>query len=219
MIERFPKLQSVTIPGGLFGGDPKLPADDVKTVGASYRLMARASLSRAVAADVTQHLFEKRTVAAQATDAPPSTSRRPPTTPRPPPRAHGSRSIRGRSTITSASSTASSTATGDTLYLLGALGGGLVSALAWIRQRLTGLRRERIDEIIDRLLAVTGQARAARDGAALDYPRGGGGRPRRRRGALRPHGEADARALSAATVAIETARATLADIRERVRAS
>ena len=69
VIERFPRLQAVTVPGGLFGGRPKLPADDVKTVGASYRLMARASLSRVVAADVTQQLFEKRTAAAQATDA------------------------------------------------------------------------------------------------------------------------------------------------------
>ncbi|WP_204314067.1 hypothetical protein, partial [Klebsiella aerogenes] len=31
---------------------------------------------------------------------------------------------------------------GDTLYLLGAIAGGLVSMLAWIRQRLAGLRRE-----------------------------------------------------------------------------
>ena len=61
--------QAVTIPGGLFAGAPKLPADDVKTVGASYRLMARASLSRVVAADVTQMLFEKRTAAAEKTDA------------------------------------------------------------------------------------------------------------------------------------------------------
>lgn len=218
VIERFPKLQSVTIPGGLFGGDPKLPGDDVKTVGASYRLMARASLSRAVAADVTQHLFEKRTVAAQATDA--------------------AEYIQAPAYDTTAAATSARIPIhpgaidyyereqhgfvdryGDTLYLLGALGGGLVSVLAWIRQRLSGLRRERIDKIIDRLLAVTGQARAARDGATLDtlavevdglaadvvrYAR---------------TGEADARALSAATVAIDTARATLADLRQRIAAA
>ncbi|MCP6457132.1 hypothetical protein NL495_28805, partial [Klebsiella pneumoniae] len=39
--------------------------------------------------------------------------------------------------------------------------------LAWIRQRLAGLRRERIDEIIDRLLEIAGQARALRDPAAI----------------------------------------------------
>ena len=63
------------------------------------------------------------------------------------------------------------------------------------------------------------EARAARDGATLDtravevdglaadvvrYAR---------------TGEADARALSAATVAIDTARATLADLRQRIAAA
>jgi TRAP-type uncharacterized transport system substrate-binding protein len=210
VIERFPKLQSVTVPGGLFGGDPKLPSDDVKTVGASYRLMARASLSRVVAADVTQHLFEKRTAAAQVTDA--------------------ADYIQAPAYDTTAAATSARIPIhpgaidyyereqhgfvdryGDTLYLLGALGGGLVSLLAWIRQRLSGLRREGIDEIIDRLVDVTGLARAARttgeiealtvevDGLAADVVRYARTR------------EPDARTLSAATIAIDTARATLAD--------
>jgi TRAP-type uncharacterized transport system substrate-binding protein len=214
IIERFPKLQSVTIPGGLFGGDPKLPADDVKTVGASYRLMARASLSRVVAADVTQHLFEKRTAAAQATDA--------------------AEYIQAPAYDTTAAATSARIPIhpgaidyyereqhglvdryGDTLYLLGALGGGLVSILAWIRQRLTGLRRERIDEIIDRLLDLTGLARTTRDTTELealttevDTLAADVVRYTRTR-------EPDARALSAATIAIDTARATLADSLQR----
>ncbi len=30
------------MPAGLFGGSPKVPEEEVKTVGASYRLMAKA---------------------------------------------------------------------------------------------------------------------------------------------------------------------------------
>lgn len=214
IIERFPRLQSVTVPGGLFGGEPKLPAEDVKTVGASYRLMARATLSRAIAADVTQQLFEKRTAAAQATAA--------------------AEYIQAPAYDTTAAATSARIPIhpgaidyfereqhgfveryGDTLYLLGALAGGLVSVLAWIRQRLTSLRRERIDEIIDRLLEVAAAAPCARDGAALD--------------ALAAEVDAlaadavrctrdrspDERTLSAASIAIATARATLSDSRRR----
>ena len=42
ILTRFPELQAVTIPAGTFGGRPKRPEEEVKTVGASYRLMARA---------------------------------------------------------------------------------------------------------------------------------------------------------------------------------
>ncbi|AIQ92628.1 TAXI family TRAP transporter solute-binding subunit [Methylobacterium oryzae] len=212
VIERFPRLQAVTVPGGLFGGRPKLPADDVKTVGASYRLMARASLSRVVAADVTQQLFEKRSAAALATDAAEyvqapaydttvaATSARIPIHP-------------GAIDYYERDQHGFIERYGDTLYLLGALAGGLVSVLAWIRKRLASLRRERIDEIMDRLLEIAGQARALCDPAAIEaltvevdalamdvvrYAR---------------EREPDTRILSAASVAIDTARATIADCR------
>lgn len=215
VIERFPRLQSVTVPGGLFGGDPKLPSDDVKTIGASYRLMARATLSRVVAADVTQHLFEKRTAAAAVTDA--------------------AEYIQSPAYETTAAATSARVPIhpgaidyyereqhgfveryGDTLYLLGAIAGGLVSVLAWIRQRLTGLRRERIDDIVDRLLEVIGQARASHDpteldalSAEVDALAADAVRDARRR-------DTDDRTMSAVGIAVETARATLRDARARI---
>ncbi|GJE78485.1 MULTISPECIES: TAXI family TRAP transporter solute-binding subunit [Methylorubrum] len=215
VIERFPRLQSVTVPGGLFGGDPKLPSDDVKTVGASYRLMARATLSRALAADVTQQLFEKRTAAAEKTDA--------------------AEYVQAPSYDTTAAATSARIPIhpgaidyfereqhgfveryGDTLYLLGAIAGGLVSVLAWIRQRLAALRRERIDEIMDRLLDLIGQARAASHvsnldalTAEVDSLAADAVRYARER-------DPDARTMSALSIAIETARATLSDRRRRV---
>ncbi|WP_419828537.1 TAXI family TRAP transporter solute-binding subunit [Methylobacterium sp.] len=217
VIERFPKLQAVAIPGGLFGGRPKLPADDVKTVGASYRLMARASLSRAVAADLTQQLFEKRTQAANATEAAdyvqaPSyettvaaTSARIPIHP-------------GAIDYYEREQHGFVERYGDTLYLLGALAGGLVSVLAWIRQRLAGLRREHIDEIVQRLLEITEQARAAQDPAAtagltreVDRLAGDAVRYARER-------DPNAATMSAVAIALDTARATIADLRRHAAA-
>ena len=170
LIERFPNLQAVTIPGGLFGGDPKLPADDVDTIGTSYRLMARATMSRVLAAEVTQQFFEKRTAAARATVAAEyviapaydttaaATSARIPIHP-------------GAIDYYEREQHGFVERNGDALYLLVALAGGLVSALAWIRRRLTGLRRERIDEIVDRLLAIADEARTLDDVAATDVLR------------------------------------------------
>ncbi|AWB22865.1 C4-dicarboxylate ABC transporter substrate-binding protein [Methylobacterium currus] len=212
VIERFPRLQAVTVPAGLFGGRPKLPAEDVKTVGASYRLMARTSLSRAVAADVTQHLFEMRTAAAEQTDA--------------------AEYVQAPSYETTVAATSARIPIhpgaidyfereqhgfveryGDTLYLLAALAGGLASAVAWLRQRLASLRRERIDEVTDRLVEITDQARSLRDPAAIaalsveiDKLAIEVVRDLRRR-------ELDARTMAAVSIAIETARATVADCR------
>ncbi|MBB3904087.1 TAXI family TRAP transporter solute-binding subunit [Methylobacterium brachythecii] len=208
VIERFPRLQSVTVPGGLFGGDPKLPTDDVKTVGASYRLMARANLSRVVAADITQQLFEKRTAAAAKTDAAEyvqapaydttvaATSARIPIHP-------------GAVDYYEREQHGFVERYGDTLYLLGAIAGGLVSVLAWIRQRLVGLGRERIDEVIDRLLALTEEIQTVQDATrlgALNAEIDGLAAKAARYARAR---EPDARTMSAVAIAIETARSTL----------
>ncbi len=212
IIERFPRLQAVTIPGGLFAGDPKLPADDVKTVGASYRLMARASLSRVIAADVTQQLFEKRTAAAAKTDA--------------------AEYVQGPAYDTTAAATSARIPIhpgaidyyereqhgfvdryGDTLYLLGALAGGLFSALAWLRQRLSSLRRERIDEIIDRLLEVTEQARTLTDPAAIAALNVEVDRLATEAVRYAREREPDDRTMTAVSIAIDTAKATIADCR------
>ncbi len=79
---------------GLFGGNPRLPAEDVATVGSSYRLMARADLSRSLAAEVTQHLFEMRSALDDRVPAAMLLRVRPTKTP-PTPRAHSSPFIGG----------------------------------------------------------------------------------------------------------------------------
>ncbi len=212
VIERFPRLQAVTVPAGLFGGRPKLPADDVKTVGASYRLMARTSLSRAVAADVTQHLFELRTAARRGDRRggirPGSGLRdhgRGDERPHPDPsRRH--RQFRARAARLRRALRRHALPAGGPRGRP-RLGGG------WLRQRLASLRRERIDEVTDRLLEITDQARSLRDpetiaGLAVEIDRLAIEvvRDMRRR-------ELDTRTMTAVSIAIETARATVADCR------
>jgi TRAP transporter TAXI family solute receptor len=210
IMERFPRLESVTIPGGLFGGRPKLPDDDVKTIGASYRLVARASLSRSTAADVTQHIFEMRTAASRITDA--------------------AEYIKAPSYETTVAATSMRVPIhpgaldyyerdqhsfidryGDTLYLLAALIGGLGSAAAWLRERLIRARRERIDEVTDRLLEIIAEVRTTQDPAtlraflveidelAVDVVR-----------YVRDR-EPDDRTIAAVSIAIRTARSAVAD--------
>ncbi|MFD0934109.1 TAXI family TRAP transporter solute-binding subunit, partial [Methylobacterium trifolii] len=167
IIERMPRLQAVTIPAGLFGGSPKVPAEDVRTIGASYRLMARASLSRSVAADVTQHLFQLRTGMAASTSAAdymlaPSyettaaaTSARLPIHP-------------GAVDFYEREQQGFVERYETWIYLVAFLGGGLGSAFAWIGQRLSRVRRERIEEATDRLLEIRAQAGSTTDPARLD---------------------------------------------------
>ncbi|TGD95581.1 TAXI family TRAP transporter solute-binding subunit [Methylobacterium nonmethylotrophicum] len=211
IIERLPRLQAVTVPAGLFGGSPKVPAEEVKTVGASYRLMAKASMSRTVAADVTQHLFELRSRLSDATPAADyiaapayettaeATSARLPIHP-------------GAIDYFEREQQGFIDRYGDWVYLLAVLGGGFGSALAWLRQRLRRLRRERIDVVMDRLLEILAEARRA-DAAGLDALTGEVDALAADVVRYTRERETDTRTMAAVMIAIETARSTIADCR------
>ncbi|KMO20054.1 TAXI family TRAP transporter solute-binding subunit [Methylobacterium platani] len=211
IIERLPRLQAVTVPAGLFGGSPKVPEEEVKTVGASYRLMARASMSRTVAADVTQHLFELRSRLSDATPAADyvaalayettaeATSARLPIHP-------------GAIDYFEREQQGFIERYGDWVYLLAVLGGGFGSALAWLRQRLRRLRRERIDVVMDRLLEILAEARRA-DPAGLDALTGEVDSLAADVVRYTRERETDTRTMAAVMIAIETARSTIADCR------
>ncbi|GJD32941.1 hypothetical protein PMNALOAF_4222 [Methylobacterium adhaesivum] len=167
IIQRMPELQAVTIPAGTFGGRPKRPEEDVKTVGASYRLMARGSVSRFTVASVTQHLFEWRSkLAPQAPlanlmKAPDfdstvaATSARLPNHP-------GAVDYFEREQQTLFERYE------DYIYFLAFFGGTIGSGIAWLGQRLARERRERIDVVLDRLLDLLREIREARTQETLD---------------------------------------------------
>ncbi|MCJ2071137.1 C4-dicarboxylate ABC transporter substrate-binding protein [Methylobacterium sp. J-030] len=167
ILQRFPELQAVTIPAGTFGGRPKRPDEEIKTVGASYRLMARGTVSRVAVASATQHLFEWRSRLAAAAPvaklmkAPDfdttvaATSARLPNHP-------GAVDYFEREQQTFLDRYE------DYIYLFAFFGGTIGSGFAWLGQRLARKRRERVDYVLDRLLAIMGEVRAATQSEALD---------------------------------------------------
>ncbi len=203
------KLQTVTVPASLFGGDPQLPAEDVTTIGSSYRLVARASLSRSVAAEVTQHIFEHRadvaaTVPAADDIAFPAYDTTAAATTAKLPNHPGAIDYFEREQESFIERYES------WIYLVAILGGGFGSALAWLRQTVFRIRRERIQVATARLLRIRSDATRTRepdklramadevDSIAANIAR----QALRRR--------ADWRLVEAATIAIEAARSTLA---------
>ncbi|QGY05758.1 C4-dicarboxylate ABC transporter substrate-binding protein [Methylobacterium mesophilicum SR1.6/6] len=167
ILQRFPELQAVTIPAGTFGGRPKRPDEEVKTVGASYRLMARGTVSRVAVASATQHLFEWRSRLASAAPvaklmkAPDfdttvaATSARLPNHP-------GAVDYFEREQQTFLDRYE------DYIYLFAFFGGTIGSGFAWLGQRLARKRRERVDFVLDRLLDIMREVRAATSSAELD---------------------------------------------------
>ncbi|MCJ2019851.1 ABC transporter substrate-binding protein [Methylobacterium sp. E-065] len=208
VMARWPRLQLITIPAGLYGGDPRLPAEEVATVGSSYRLMARSSLSRSVAAEVTQHLFEMRSVLAETVpaaedvsqpdyeDTAEATSARLPIHP-------GAIDYYEREQETFIERYES------WIYLIAILGGGLGSTVAWLRQRLGRIRRARIEVVTARLLELRSEARRETDRARLETM---AGEVDDLAGSIAHHAlnrPTEPRTLGAATVAIDAARSTV----------
>lgn len=209
ILARHPKLQAVTVPAGLYGGRPRLPAEEVATVGPSYRLMARSDLSRSRAAEVTQHLFEMRAGLAEA--VPVAESLLPP----------------AYETTAAAVSARLPIHPGaldyyereqesfieryeSWIYLVAIFGGGIGSAGAWLRQRLSRLRRHRVEVATQRLLEIRSLARRSTEAdrlramaAEIDDLAASIARHALRR-------PTDPRTMTAASVALDAARSTVA---------
>jgi TRAP transporter TAXI family solute receptor len=58
--QRFPSLESVEIVRGAFGGTPPRPADSLKTIGVSHRLVGLATLDDNKVAELTRLVFAMR---------------------------------------------------------------------------------------------------------------------------------------------------------------
>lgn len=208
VLARWPRLQPVTVPAALFGGNPRLPTEDVATVGTSYRLMARADLARSVAAEATQHLFEMRAALAESVpaaedvaspdyeDTADATSARIPIHP-------GAIDYYEREQETFIERYES------WIYLVAILGGGLGSTLAWLRQRIGRKRRERIEVATARLLELRSEARRETDRERLEAL---ASEVDDLAGSIARHAlnrPTEPRTLGAANVAIEAARSTI----------
>ncbi|HEY8564400.1 MAG TPA: TAXI family TRAP transporter solute-binding subunit [Beijerinckiaceae bacterium] len=206
---RSPALSAVTIPPGSFEGRPRQPGEEVKTLGVSYRLMARSEIDRGPVSKAAQYLFQMRSrIAAaapsvnqmRAPDTDTSTSAALPNHP-------GAVDYFNREQLTFMDRY------GDWIWMILFFGGGVSSAAAWVFQLFARKRRELVDEVLDRLLCILSEARGAKSVAALDelaaeidglvihavrYAR---------------HRTTGTRTLSALIMAIDSARAAIADQR------
>lgn len=213
--QRNPILSTTTIQAGTWGGRPKQPAEEVKTVGASYRLMARSGVDRGTVSDVLESLFQMRSRLSV--------------------KARSANFMHAPEMETSASATSAILPNhpgavdyfqretqslmdryGDWIYLIAFFGSGLASAAAWLVQRFRRQRREAIDDVLDRLLGILADARTATDPASLDeltaevddLLSSAIGHART--------GAADSRTTTATVLALDGARAAIADRRREV---
>jgi hypothetical protein len=209
LAQRSPALTVIDIPAGAFKGRPKQPEEEIKTIGVSYRLMARSDLDRIAVAQATQYLFQYRprlavmTPAAndiKAIDTDTATGAALPIHP-------GAVDYFAREQLTFMERY------GDWLWLALFSMGGISSAAAWVAQQFVRKRRELIDVLLDRLLKILGDARQATlvkelDDLALELDRlvvmaVKYGRNR----------TTNARSMSALILGIDSARSAIADRR------
>ena len=64
LAEKFPGLEANQILRGAFGGSPPRPSQNIETVGATMRLVARSDLDNSTVGDVTRQVLANRAVAA-----------------------------------------------------------------------------------------------------------------------------------------------------------
>ena len=155
--QRYATLEEVTVPSGIWGGRPRQPDEEIKTAAVSYRLMARAGLDRAQVSEVAQYLFQMRSRLSAT--------------------ARSANYMRAPETDTSTSATLPNhpgavdyfqreqktffERYGDWIYLVAIFGSSAVSLLAWVRGRFSRHRREKIEDVLDRILAMVPEARDA----------------------------------------------------------
>lgn len=164
LIARHPGFKPITLPEGSFGGDPALPTKEVKTVGSSVLLMVRTTLDRGTVAAIAQQLFTLRP--AYARQVPAANAMRPPEFDNPTAATTARIPIHpGAIDYYNREQRGFFEKYGDLMYLFALLLSGLGSGVAWLRGRLKRERREHVDEVLERLASIVGEAHDAPDTA------------------------------------------------------
>jgi TRAP-type uncharacterized transport system substrate-binding protein len=159
-----PAFREMTVASGDFSLSPKLPKEEIKTAGVSYRLVGSDQLDRIPIAKLVQYLFEMR----------PRVAREYPSVnlmKQPPSDAEMSAALpnhRGAVDYFNREQQTIMDRWGDWLWLALFAAGGLTSVIAWLRQQFVRQRQEVIDKVLDRLVAMISEARAASTAAELE---------------------------------------------------
>jgi TRAP-type uncharacterized transport system substrate-binding protein len=209
---RTPALSEVAIPPGGLGGRPRLPDEELKSVGISYRLMARADTDRGPVSKVAQHLFQLRSRIGR--DAPSVNLMQAPDTDTATsaalPNHQGAIDYFNREQLTFMDRY------GDWLWMALFFGGSVTSGIAWIARLFVRKRRELVDEVLDRLMAILSEARETRDPAVLEGLAVEVDRLVTHAIRYARHRTTGTRTTTALILAIDSARAAIADRRAQV---
>lgn len=152
---RYPVFTQMTIPAGAFGGRPKVPSEELTTIGVSYRLMAGSRVDRRPVSELTANLFRLRSRISSDTatinllkppDTDSATSAALPVHP-------GAIDYLNREQLTFMDRW------GDWLWLGLFAGGGVSSVLAWINQFFARQKRAAVDEVLEDLANLLARAR------------------------------------------------------------
>lgn len=210
-----PTFSALKTPAGGVLANPVLPAEETDGAGVSWRLMARSGLDRGPISTLTERLFENRSALAKSSrvalsmKAPGSDD----ATSAVLPNHRGALDYFNREQLTFMDRY------GDWLWFGLFAATGVSSAFAWIGRMFTRRRREAVDDALDRLCRILGEARHAQSREALaaisseiDRLIAICVRRARRR-------TTSTRTMGALMLAIEAARAAVRDRREELAAS
>lgn len=212
-----PFFNTVTIPEGIWGGRPKQPSHEVKTIGVAYRLMAHSDTDRSIVASLVEYLFQMRSRLAVKTRL--------------------ANFMRAPELDSNASATSAMLPNhpgavdyferetqsvmdryGDWIYLGAFFGSGIISGIAWFFQRMRRERRDAIDDVLDRLLEVLADARKAETVETLDLLTAEVDDLFRTSVMHARDGQASSRTTSAIVLALDGARSAIDDRRRIIQA-
>ena len=208
--KRFPGLETAQILRGAFGGSPSQPADNVETIGATIRLVARNDLANSTVGDVARAILAVR--GAVATAVPVANHIEAPETdkgvvlPTHP----------GAAAFIDGEEESFFDKYSDLFYVGAMIGSVLISSIAALASRLAVRGYERFDLLMERVLTIMKDGREATDAPGLarleleideilTHSLAGGLMPK-----------LDSHQIAALTLAIEQARLAIANRRTQL---
>jgi TRAP-type uncharacterized transport system substrate-binding protein len=162
MAKRYPGLEATEILRGAFGGSPSRPAENVETIGATLRLVARNDLANSTVGDVTSLILANR--GAAAATAPLANHMEAPETdkggvlPTHP----------GAAAFLDDEEQSFFEKYSDVIYIGAMVGSVLISSLAALASRMTVRGYARFDELMEQALTILKAGRETTDAQALN---------------------------------------------------
>jgi TRAP-type uncharacterized transport system substrate-binding protein len=162
MAKRYPGLEAAEILRGAFGGTPSRPAENVETIGATLRLVARNDLANATVGDVTDLILANR--AAAAATAPMANHIEAPETDK----GEALPTHPGAAAFLDNEEQSFFEKYSDVIYIGAMIGSVLISSLVALASRMTVRGYARFDELMEQALTILKAGREADDAQALN---------------------------------------------------